>query len=166
MLEKGYKNRVVVIELAIRPSHMECLDILIVRVFKYGLIIEKQFTALNLVLQVYFEQPKFIGEATIIRIFIILFWFTITQRAFSYEEQIVCVSYIVEANLNFFIWHPYLYPLKSLLDAGIDNYEKVAEPSASYKGLFVSKCSEVFEYGLLFYLIIDITLNPVIGDIN
>ena len=73
MLEKGYKNRVVVVELAVRPSHMECLDILIVRVFKYGLIIEKQLTALNLVLQVYFEQPKFIGEATIIRIFIILF---------------------------------------------------------------------------------------------
>jgi hypothetical protein len=59
-----------------------------------------------------------------------------------------------------------LYSLKPLLDVGVYNNEKITEPSASHKGPFVSKCSQVFENSLLLDLFIDITLNLVISDID
>ena len=72
-----------------------------------------------MVLQVNFEQLEFVGSAANGRVIVIHVCLTIAQGAFCHEKQIVCICYVIEANLNFFIWHTYLYSLKSLLNVGV-----------------------------------------------
>ena len=121
VLEKGNQDGVVIVELSIGPSNVESFDVLIVCVLENRLIIEEQLTAFYMVLQINLKQLEFKGGAANSRVSIIHICFTIAQRAFCHKKQIVCICYVIEANLDFFIWHPYLYSIKALLNVCVYN---------------------------------------------